>query len=537
MLETNPKMNLSIYAKILFFWIGIFCSPFVGTTQNNLIPEVKKIIKNWEYFHQKKDYDLAIEQTHQAFNLAKKINNKELMGVALNREGQSLIKKTKRVNRSRRVAKEKFEQSLFYLTNIEDTDLKISNLNGLRWLAERDGDLEEAIVYESQIKEIKDLLATAAINEKLTKNNEKLAQNNEKLEENNELLAENKGLLEEKVDRLAVQKLQLSKKVKSLTAAQLEAELLIALQKNQVDSLSFETIKDSLLLEKKELVVAEQASKLELQQSHIQLQDSQIELQASQRNFFFALAGIIGLLAIGAFLRYMETKKHFTILATKNEIIEEERKKSEQLLLNILPAVIANELKVNGVAKARKYENATVLFSDFKNFSAIAETLTPERLVSELDFYFKTFDEIIGKYNLEKIKTIGDAYMCVGGLPEERAGHSLDVVRAALEIQSYLNAWKLEKEGTGEPYFEARMGIHTGPLIAGVVGSKKFAYDIWGDTVNVAARLETNSEAGKVNISATTFDLIKTQFDCEFRGKIPIKNRGEIDMYFVNGVN
>lgn len=523
-------MNLLIYAKSLLFWIGIFCFPLIGTAQNNLIPEIEKIIKNWEHFHQIKDYDLAIEQSHQAFNLAKKINNKGLMAVALNREGQSLIKKTKRVNRSRRLAKEKFEQSLFYLTNIEHTDLKISNLDGLRWLAERDGDLQQAMVYESQIKEIKDLLTTAAINEKLTENNEKLAQNNE-------LLAENKDLLQEKIDRLAVQKFQLSKKVKSLTAAQLEAELLIALQKNQVDSLSFETIKDSLLLEKKELVVAEQASKLELQQSHIQLQDSQIELQASQRNFFFALAAIIGLLAIGAFLRYMETKKHFTILATKNEIIEEEKKKSEQLLLNILPAVVANELKINGVAKTRKYEKATVLFSDFKNFSAIAESLTPERLVSELDFYFKTFDDIIGKYNLEKIKTIGDAYMCVGGLPEERPGHSLDVVRAALEIQSYLNAWKIEKEGTGEPYFEARMGIHTGPLIAGVVGSKKFAYDIWGDTVNVAARLETNSEAGRVNISATTFDLIKDQFDCEFRGKVPIKNRGEIDMYFVNGVN
>jgi len=406
--------------------------------------------------------------------------------IALNKEATSLIRKTRRVGRNRKKAKEKFEKSLFHLAVVNNPSLRINNLTQLRWLAEKEKDKEQAAIYQNQIAEVKKLMETSAKNEALT---------------------ENKEVLESKVTQLAVQKKVLSKRVKSLSEAQLESELVIALQKNQVDSFKFELALDSLVLQQKELKLEEQATKLDLQQSHIDLQNSQIDLQRSQRNFFLALAGIVG-----------------------------EKKKSEALLLNILPIVVANELKVNGVAKARKYEDATVLFSDFKNFSAIAESLSPERLVHELDFYFKTFDEIIGKYQLEKIKTIGDAYMCVGGLPEENPNNPLEMVKAALEIQTILERLKTERLAKGEPFFEARIGIHTGPLVAGVVGSRKFAYDVWGDTVNVAARLESKSEAGKVNISAATYNKIKSTFNCEFRGKIPIKNRGEVDMYFVKGM-
>ena len=150
-----------------------------------------------------------------------------------------------------------------------------------------------------------------------------------------------------------------------------------------------------------------------------------------------------------------------------------------------------------------------------------------------LDYYFKSFDQIIEKHQLEKIKTIGDAYMCVGGLPEENPNHALNVLKAAVEIQTWLMEEKLEKEKKGVPFFEARIGIHTGPLVAGIVGSKKFAFDVWGDTVNVAARLESGGKAGKINISASTYHLIKDYFTCQFRGKIPIKNWGEVEMYFV----
>ncbi len=503
----------NLYKFLLILVLGF--SPFCSFAQNNLSKNFDITIKNWENLHDEGQYEEAIEQAEKAFLLAEQLGDKEAMAIALNKEATSLIRKTKRVNKSRKNAKEKFEKSLFHLATVNNPALRINNLTQLRWLADRDKDKEQAAIYQNQIAEVKRLIATNA---------------------KNEVLTENKEALESQVTQLAVQKNVLTKRVKSLSEAQLENELVIALQKNQVDSFKSELIIDSLILQQKELVVQEQATQLNLQQSHIDLQNSQLDLQKSQRNFFLALAGIIGLMAVGMFLRYFETKKHFAVLQTKNEIIEEEKKKAETLLLNILPAVVANELKINGVAKAQKYDNATVLFSDFINFSGIAESLTPEKLVRQLDFYFKTFDEIIGKYELEKIKTIGDAYMCVGGLPQENANNPLEMVKAALEIQAKLEQLKAERSAKGEPFFEARIGIHTGPLVAGVVGSRKFAYDVWGDTVNVAARLESKSEAGKVNISSATYKQIKSTFACEFRGKIPIKNRGEVDMYFVKGL-
>jgi len=190
-------------------------------------------------------------------------------------------------------------------------------------------------------------------------------------------------------------------------------------------------------------------------------------------------------------------------------------------------------LKTNGKAKARQYKEATVFFSDFINFTSIAEKLSPQELVQELDKCFKGFDFIISQYeDIEKIKTIGDAYMCASGLNERKSmPHSM--VKAALEMQEFLEEQKQERIRMGKPYFEARIGIHTGPVVAGVVGVKKFAYDIWGDTVNTAARVEANSEAGKVNISETTYGLIKYDFECIHRGKVQAKNKGLLDMYYV----
>jgi len=508
-------MTLQIRVHLLTILMGCCCFSYGLMAQGTVQDAIAISMQNWQKFHTRQDYNKAIEQAEKALEIATNANDKKAMAMALNKAGLSLIKKSRRVKKSRKLAKEKFEKSLFYLATINDQQLRISNLEQLKWLAERENNIEQAVVYNNQITEILAL---------------------KKASDKNETLVENKAVLENKVNKLAVQKKVLSKKIKSLSQAQLESELLIALQKNQVDSLGFVLTKDSLLLQQKELVVAEQASKLALQESHIDLQNSQIDLQKSQRNFFLALTGLVGLVAIGIFARYFETKTHNAQLQSKNEIIEEEREKSEQLLLNILPVVVANELKTNGKAKARKYENATVLFSDFINFSGIAEALSPERLVHELDFYFKTFDTIISNYKLEKIKTIGDAYMCVAGLPEENPNNPLEMVKAALEIQSYLTALKMERIEAGEPYFEARIGIHTGPLIAGVVGSKKFAFDVWGDTVNVAARLESKSEAGKVNISASTYEHIKASFNCVARGKVPVKNKGEIEMYFVEGL-
>ncbi len=215
--------------------------------------------------------------------------------------------------------------------------------------------------------------------------------------------------------------------------------------------------------------------------------------------------------------------------------VERQKKEIEDLLLNILPPETAQELRETGKAIARKYESATVLFADIQYFTKIAESMSPEKLVDELDYYFRMFDDIIGKYKVEKIKTIGDAYLCVGGLPVPGACQPCDVVQAAIEIQEAVAKLARERASQRLPSFNFRIGIHTGPLVAGVVGARKFAYDIWGDTVNIACRMEQSGETGKINISQGTYDLIKDNYHCFYRGKIDVKNKGEIDMYFVEG--
>jgi class 3 adenylate cyclase len=220
-------------------------------------------------------------------------------------------------------------------------------------------------------------------------------------------------------------------------------------------------------------------------------------------------------------------------LADSNLELAKEKKKTDDLLLNILPHETADELKRWGISPARSYESVTVMFTDFKGFTRISEQLAPQRLVSELDLCFRAFDDIIERHQIEKIKTIGDSYLCVSGLPKANPTHARDVVTAALEMQKYLNVLKQEKQKHNEPYFEMRIGIHTGPVVAGIVGVKKFAYDLWGDTVNTASRMESCCEVGKVNVSGATWELIKGRFHCIHRGKIAAKNKGEIDMYFV----
>jgi len=212
-----------------------------------------------------------------------------------------------------------------------------------------------------------------------------------------------------------------------------------------------------------------------------------------------------------------------------------EKKKSDDLLLNILPEVVAQELKQTGRTTPRSYEVATVMFTDFENFTIKSEKLSPEELVSIIDSCFKKFDEIISRHNIEKIKTIGDAYLCVSGLPDTKDHNAINVINAAMEIIDVIKALKEEDEEKG--FFDIRIGVHTGPLVAGVVGNKKFAYDIWGDTVNTAARMEQSSEANRVNISHSTYELVKDEFKCNFRGKKPAKNKGLIEMYFVEGKN
>jgi len=215
--------------------------------------------------------------------------------------------------------------------------------------------------------------------------------------------------------------------------------------------------------------------------------------------------------------------------------IAQEKKRSDELLLNILPEEVAEELKEKGSTEAKTFDEVTVMFTDFKGFTTIAENLSAKELVAEIDYCFKGFDNIIHKYNIEKIKTIGDSYMAAGGLPIANKTHAKDMVNAALEIVDFMEKHKKQRIKEGKPVFEIRIGINTGHVVAGIVGVKKFAYDIWGDTVNLASRMESSGEPGKINISGSTYKLVKNDFTCTHRGKIQAKNKGEVDMYFVEG--
>ena len=217
----------------------------------------------------------------------------------------------------------------------------------------------------------------------------------------------------------------------------------------------------------------------------------------------------------------------------QKELIQAAKMQSDSLLLNILPDEIAEELKRFGRSYARKHPQVSVLFADIKGFTMVAETLSPEKLVTALDEVFRAFDNIVDKYDMEKIKTIGDAYMCACGLPRSDGDNALKAVKTAIDMQQFIHGFGLACRIQNLPEFEIRIGIHTGPVIAGVVGSRKFAYDIWGDTVNLASLMEQHGEAGRINISASTYSLIKDKYECIHRGKIEVKSKGGIDMYFI----
>jgi len=279
--------------------------------------------------------------------------------------------------------------------------------------------------------------------------------------------------------------------------------------------------------------VQERQQALDRERDKAAVRDAELATARTLRNALMGGAVLLMLLAGLLFNRNRLRARANRQLTAQNETIERERQRADSLLQNILPGKTAEELKTKGTVKPVHYASVTVLFSDFKNFTTIAETMSPEDLVKELDEYFRAFDAIIVRHGLEKIKTIGDAYMCAGGLPEPNTTHALDTVRAAIEMQQTIRVLAEKKSAAKQPFFEMRIGINTGPVVAGVVGSHKFAYDIWGDTVNTAARLEHGSEPGKINISETTWEQVRDTFNCTFRGKLPAKNKGEIAMYFV----
>lgn len=271
----------------------------------------------------------------------------------------------------------------------------------------------------------------------------------------------------------------------------------------------------------------EKLQHMEFQEESRQIQeahDEAIRQKEKTRNISFILGAFFLLLAGSFYIRWRYVRK-------SKATIQIEKDRSENLLLNILPKEVAQELKESGKAAPKKYENVTILFTDFKDFTKLAASMSAAKLVVELNDIFGQFDDIMDEFGIEKIETIGDAYLAASGLPRENSDHALRCVKAAFRMVELLD----QRNKNSEINWNMRIGIHSGPVIAGVVGKKKFAYDIFGDSVNIASRIESNGQVGKVNISQATYELLKNEPDLifEHRGKIEAKGKGEIDMYFV----
>lgn len=276
---------------------------------------------------------------------------------------------------------------------------------------------------------------------------------------------------------------------------------------------------------------------LEKKQGVINLltKDKELQEAALNRQRLVKNAYLIGALMI-LFITVM-LYRNFLRKVRMNKLLDQQKDEIEKLLLNTLPATIAKELQETGFAESKEYHKVSVLFSDFVDFTKLAEKDTAQELVTHLNRCIGAFDDIMGKYQLEKIKTIGDAYMCAGGIPELSEGHVVRIVMAGHEMIRFMDGINEERGKLGLAPWKLRVGIHIGPLVAGVVGKKKYTYDIWGNTVNIASRMESNSEPGKVNVSQAVYELIKDKFTCTYRGKISAKNLGEVEMYFVDPLN
>ncbi len=426
-----------------------------------------------------------------------------------------------------------FEKAFEYYNNyLELSDIR--RLNDQRremLLSERGSQLRAAesdikyLIVQREIKE-KALEATRLREQQLSKDNEILAADARQKE-------------------LEVQILQKQKEADAATVREKVALAMQADQKLRTAARELEIQKQAIELdhyerenERMEAQRMASENKVALLNREKDLADLQLLANQEFKRNTYIMGAFGGLLLMLMALAWWFARRASRRLKMQNQKIEAqknqidaERGKSDRLLRNILPDEIAEELKTRGHAAPKLYESATVLFTDFVNFTKLSSSLQPERIISELDECFLAFDEIIEKHGLEKIKTIGDAFMCAGGLPVPNDTHAADAVRAAIEINQWLQ--QRNRDRPDAIFKEMRIGIHTGPVVAGVIGKNKFAYDIWGDAVNLASRLEEQGETNRVNISQQTYEAIKHQFDCSWRGQREVHNKGLVDMYFV----
>lgn len=432
--------------------------------------------------------------------------------------------------------------------NFFEKHLKIKDSLLLEERLRRQTLLQQQFLLEKAEKEIKLLLVNEEISNltigrlELEKNNLKLASDKLALETAQQdasiaLLQKEKAIREADLRNQELAALQAKQQLK-LTKQQLEAE-----QKDRnIAELRQKEELQAMKLAEQTAIEKERLQEIELLNQQQSINNLQLEKQETFRQGAYVAGGLLSLvLALMAASYFLARRSNIKLAAQKKQLersqaeTETEKAKSDSLLLNILPAATAEELKEKGVATPRHYDQVSVLFTDFVNFTQFAEGTSAEDLIEELNTCFIAFDEIIERHNLEKIKTIGDAYMCAGGIPVANRTNAIDAVKAGLEMQTFIKKRRIANQKSGRLHCEMRVGIHTGAVVAGVVGKNKFAYDIWGDTVNLASRMESSAEIGTVNISDSTHKLLDEAFTCDYRGEIEVKNKGKVRMYRVKG--
>ena len=462
--------------------------------------KINKLLIDAKVFEEKKDYQRAVEMALSAMDLSEKVKFE-----------YGKYKSYKALEILYRDAGKPMLSAKYKLKAI-NSQVKLEEINYERDEKEKLEKIEKEKVIRRQQEELQ-----REQEELKKKMDEILALENDKTISKSEL---ERRKLEIQRKQMEIENKRQTISIQAQTINTANTQLSLTMQELETQKLQGKLYEDSLQITKK----------------NEELANNEIEKQTLIN--YLLILGLSGLVILAAsFYRMYTVKKGIQdLLMQKNVEIETEKKRSDDLLLNILPLEVAEELKRTGKYESRYFDKVTVMFTDFKDFTKISEQISPKKLVDDIDFIFRAFDEIIERNDLEKIKTIGDAYLCVSGLPDTTTHNSMNILKAATEIQEFIQALIEEKKKENQPFFDIRIGIHTGPLVAGIVGAKKFAFDIWGDTVNTAARMEQNCEPGKINLSGSTFKDVLTKVEYTYRGKVEAKNKGEIDMYYLNRI-
>lgn len=505
---------LGSYRRALRYYDALDDMSSKATTLNNI----------GNIFRYQKDYEKADEYYNRSLALCREIDDQRGISLALYGLGSVALEQ-----RDFGTAREYFQQVLEIDEQAGDLRNMAYALHSLGSVYSREKMHREAISYFERSlaiqREIKDkkgivnsLVSMGTSQQDLGDIGRALAQCHEALE------------MAEEMDAISYQKEACECLYLAYRDMGNSAQALLYFERQSVLSDSLQAGETIRQLERMEFANKQLADSLIREEEKLRVElahQLEVSRQTQNRNIAIASGVLMLLLAGAAFNRLQYVRK-------SKAALQKEKDRSEELLLNILPEETAEELKAKGSSDARLIDSVTVLFTDFKGFTQLSEVLTPQELVKDLHDCFSAFDLILGKHGIEKIKTIGDAYMAAGGLPTPTEDHAVRVIRAALEMRDFVEEGKTRKIAANLPYFEIRIGVHTGPVVAGIVGIKKFQYDIWGDTVNTASRMESSGEVGKVNISESTYELVKKEFSFEERGEIEAKGKGKMRMYFVS---